>query len=146
MPLRLNAAAAVLNHDGKTYSFTRRKPIPDDTPDAVLDQLRANGSLQGTVPTALGLDAAAPENQTPSAISSIGGTNPVGPEIDVRSATDAQLAEFIDSNNLNVPETVALADNDPALAGKVLEAEVTASGNDPRKGVVDALTKIRDGS
>lgn len=57
----------------------------------------------------------------------------------------AALSEFIASERLNVAETVALAEDDPDRARCVLAAEESASGQDPRKGVADALQKIIDG-
>jgi hypothetical protein len=61
----------------------------------------------------------------------------------------AALSKFIQSGGdagkpLTVPETVALAEGDPDRARYVLEAERTASGQDPRKGVSDGLAKIID--
>jgi hypothetical protein len=45
----------------------------------------------------------------------------------------AALAEFIKSERLTAPETVALAEDDPERAAFVLEAEKTAHGQDPRQ-------------
>jgi hypothetical protein len=74
------------------------------------------------------------------------------PRTDAPDVEDtAALSEFIQSGGdagkpLTVPETVALAEGDPDRARYVLEAERTASGQDPRKGVEDGLTKIIEGS
>lgn len=46
---------------------------------------------------------------------------------------------------LNVDETIALAQGDPAKAADVLNAEREVSGGKPRKSVVDALTKLISG-
>lgn len=64
-----------------------------------------------------------------------------GPAIDVEKASDEEIAEYIEQNNLNVPETIALASGRKDLAEKVLDAEMLASNNDPRKGVLSALEK-----
>lgn len=44
-----------------------------------------------------------------------------------------------------VDETVALAEDDPDKARQVLEAEGVVTGGEPRKGVVEALSKIIEG-
>jgi hypothetical protein len=72
------------------------------------------------------------------------------PRTDAPDVEDtAALSEFIRTGGdagkpLTVPETVALAEGDPDRARYVLEAERTASGQDPRKGVSDGLAKIID--
>ena len=67
--------------------------------------------------------------------------------IDARSASSDELAEYIAENKLNAQETIALAQDDPELAEKLLdaEAEVAASNDaDTRKTVDDGLQKIID--
>jgi hypothetical protein len=71
---------------------------------------------------------------------------PPGPPPPLAEA-DPQLVERIQSGGeggkpLTVDETVALAENDPALAEPVLAAEVAASGGSPRKGVQDGLRAL----
>jgi hypothetical protein len=74
------------------------------------------------------------------------------PRTDAPDVEDtAALSEFIQSGGdagkpLTVPETVALAEGDPDRARYVLEAEKASTGQDPRKGVEDGLTKIIEGS
>jgi hypothetical protein len=153
MTLVLRGAGAIVSigegDNQKTYNFGRGA-IPDDTPEAVIDILRRRGALQGTVPTALGLDATSADNQVKIAAGDLTGSgqNPPGPTIDVRTASVEEIARHIDQANdgkgLNATDTVALAGDDPALAGKVLEAEVTASGGDGRTTVVEPLTRLRD--
>jgi hypothetical protein len=65
-----------------------------------------------------------------------------GPAIDVGSASDEEIADHIEKNNLNVPETIALAGGRKDYAEKVLDAEGLASNNDPRKGVLTALERL----
>lgn len=56
------------------------------------------------------------------------------------SITD--LSEWIKSSQPTVDDTVALAENDPEKAQRVLDAEVAATGGEPRKGVQEQLEKI----
>lgn len=56
----------------------------------------------------------------------------------------AALSQFIADERLNAQETVALAEGDPERARAVLEAEKAATGQDPRKSVVEPLQKIID--
>lgn len=72
-----------------------------------------------------------------------GSTDTPGPgTFDVASADVAAIAKAIDSQNLNAGQTVALAQGDPNLAAKVLEAERTASGGDGRSTVVKPLKRL----
>jgi hypothetical protein len=52
------------------------------------------------------------------------------------------IAEQLRDERLTADETVALAGDDPEKARVVLAAEHQASGQEPRKGVVTALSKI----
>lgn len=45
----------------------------------------------------------------------------------------------------NIDEVIAEVGNDPAKATAMLEAEETVSGGEPRKGVVEGLTKVTEG-
>jgi hypothetical protein len=56
----------------------------------------------------------------------------------------AALAEFIRSEGLTVPQTVALAEGEPDRAGQVLEAERIAAEGEPRAGVVKALEPLSE--
>jgi hypothetical protein len=53
-----------------------------------------------------------------------------------------ELAEYIEKNQPNVSDTIALAGNDADAAKRVLEAENIVTDNDPRKGVVDGLQRV----
>jgi hypothetical protein len=59
-----------------------------------------------------------------------------------KTASIAELADFIASSELNAKDTTALAGGDPELAAKVLEAEQIATGGAPRKGVFKALAAV----
>jgi hypothetical protein len=65
------------------------------------------------------------------------------PADDPAGLTAPQIREQIDSEGLTAPDTIALAQDDPALALRVLEAE-RLSG-DPRASVEKGLQKIIDG-
>jgi hypothetical protein len=60
------------------------------------------------------------------------------------TADVAELAAYIDAQNLNAAQTVALAGGTPEGARKVIEAERTASGGDGRTTVVQPLTKTAE--
>jgi len=53
-----------------------------------------------------------------------------------------ELAAYIEEHKPNVDQTVALADNDPEQAQKVLDAETQATGGVPRSGVEKGLEAI----
>jgi hypothetical protein len=61
---------------------------------------------------------------------------------DVASSSVAELSAWISEESPNGSDTVALAEGDPELAAKVLEAERAATGGDPRKGVERKLTAL----
>jgi hypothetical protein len=67
---------------------------------------------------------------------------------DPASASTDEVAEWIKSGpegkSLTAEETVALAQNDPARAQAVLDAEQQASQGDARKTVVERLERLRD--
>jgi hypothetical protein len=62
------------------------------------------------------------------------------------TSTDvAQLAEWLRTEGPTADETVAAAEDDPAKAQAILDAEKLATGNEPRKTVEKALNKIIEG-
>lgn len=66
--------------------------------------------------------------------------------LDAPVGQDAQsLSAFLSENRLNIDDTVALAENDPEKARKVLEAERLSTGGSPRSGVESRLSKIIEG-
>jgi len=95
---------------------------------------------------------AAPSGDLTTGDTGIEPTMPVDSGLPVAPAEppDAAIAEvgeisaFIEAEQPNAADTVALAKGDPALAVKVLEAEKTATGGDPRKSVEGPLQKIID--
>jgi hypothetical protein len=60
----------------------------------------------------------------------------------VSSDDPASLAEWIKSSKPTVDETVDAAEDDPERAAKLLEAENLATGEQPRRGVVEGLNEI----
>jgi len=78
-----------------------------------------------------------------------GGSSSSGPSADLpddapdaSQASVSELAQYIDSESLNAPQTVSLAEGDPDLAAKVLEAERTAQGGDARATVEKPLSRL----
>lgn len=71
-------------------------------------------------------------------------TTPPPATLDVHAAGVAEIAAFLEANEPTIPQTVEMADGDPALAEKLLEAESVATGGEPRKGVTDKLQKLID--
>jgi len=68
-----------------------------------------------------------------------------GTELDVRSASVTDLADWISEDEPNVNATVGASEGDPDLAKKLLEAEAEAAQRDNRevrKGVVDGLSAV----
>jgi hypothetical protein len=57
----------------------------------------------------------------------------------------AKIAAEINDENMTVEETVALAEDDPAKAKTILEAEKVATGGEPRRGVEHRLNAIIEG-
>jgi len=53
-----------------------------------------------------------------------------------------ELADYIEEHHPNVDQTIALANNDPEQAQKVLDAETQATGGVPRAGVEKGLAAI----
>lgn len=181
MTENLRIRSATIVHDGTTYRLTEG-PIPDDTPKAVVDQLRdvpgalgpaispdeplgvgtlGHDAFEGNAaprpaPTsvATGFPEGAPDpdgSNQPGADSSAegGGSGGSSSELpgdapDAATADVAELAAYIDANNLNAAQTVALAGGTPEGAAKVIEAEQTSSGGDGRTTVVGPLERQRD--
>jgi len=62
--------------------------------------------------------------------------------LDVSSASVEELASWIEEDKPTVNEVLEAAGGDPATASKLLDAENLATGNQPRQGVVEGLSKI----
>ncbi|MCA1571710.1 MAG: hypothetical protein LC798_15630 [Chloroflexi bacterium] len=148
MSYRLRGIAATILHEDRTYEFTQRGGVPDDTPAEVIEALRSmdalledeeqmQGELLGEVGEA---DPALSDGGSKQSTSEL----PEGAP-DVSTASAAELAAFIDSENLNAAQTVALAGGTPDGARKVLEAESLAQGGDSRKTVDGQLSKLAEG-
>lgn len=84
------------------------------------------------------------ESGTPSGSSSGSGPSADLPDDapDAAQADVGELAAYIDAESLNAAQTVSLAEGDPALAAKVLEAERVAHGDDARSTVERPLSKL----
>jgi hypothetical protein len=153
----LKIRAATVSHDGKTYEFVAG-PVPDDTPAAVIAQLRDEGSLAASEEEAAGVGVlGAPVD--PTSVASGGKVGEPDPDLpensggdqlpddapDIDTADVATIAQYIDAHNLNASQTVALAGGTAAGAAKVLEAERVSSGGDGRSTVVKPLSKLAAG-
>lgn len=64
------------------------------------------------------------------------------PDFDATEAGEHEIAEYIETNKLNVDDTIALSKGDPETAQRILEAESIATGGDSRKGVVAGLEAV----
>lgn len=60
------------------------------------------------------------------------------------NASHDELVNWIQSAKPTEAEMVAAAQNDPVMAQALMDAEEEASGNQPRKGVMEKLQKIAD--
>lgn len=65
-------------------------------------------------------------------------------EVDVREMSDADLAVWIKDDKPKASDVVELAEDDPALAERLLNAERAATNGRPRATVNKPLTKIID--
>lgn len=145
----LKIRAATIAHDGEVYDLVQG-PLPDDLPSAVVEQLREADALAGPGDDVVVTAPGAPDPGAPATGGAVGAPAPStsgGDALpdDAPSAADASVAElaaFIDSNNLNAKQTVALAGGTSDGAAKVLEAERTASGGDGRKTVIEPLESL----
>lgn len=66
-------------------------------------------------------------------------------DFNVVDASDDEIEEYLENENPNVKETVALANGDKESAERILAAERSLTGGAPRKGVEDGLTEIIEG-
>lgn len=133
----LKGAGAVVSWEGQRYDFFRSKGIPDDTPPEVIEILRRRGNLASHSPDPV-------EEPGPASPAKTGGEGLADQAPHPDTADVAELAVYIDENNLNAPTTVALARGTAEGARKVLEAEQLASGGDGRATVVRPLTRLID--
>lgn len=67
---------------------------------------------------------------------------PVVGERDLTELGEDELALWIEDQHPTVSEVVDAAGGDPEVAKRLLAAENSASGQDPRKGVVDGLAAV----
>lgn len=66
-------------------------------------------------------------------------------EFSVVDASDDEVLDWLETSQPNVQAVVDAADGDPENAKRLLAAENTLTGNDPRKGVEAKLTAIIEG-
>jgi hypothetical protein len=78
--------------------------------------------------------AAQEEAEAPAAVAA--------PEGEPGQMSVDELAQYIEEHHPNVDQTIALADNDPEQALKVLDAETQATSGVPRAGVEKGLEAI----
>jgi len=93
------------------------------------------GERLGAFFTDAELEAMKEEAEAAEAPAEVEATNPGSMSVD-------ELADYIEEHKPNVDQTVALADNDPEQAQKVLDAETQATGGVPRAGVEKGLEAI----
>lgn len=141
--LLAHARAIVRLTSGGVDIVERGNPLPDDVEPSEITRLEDAGAL---------VDAEELEHIN----SQLGAPNPVpysaaaeeesatASEFDAETASVTEIAEHIASEKLKVDETVALAGDDKDLAAKVLEAESTSHGGDPRAGVESKLQALID--
>lgn len=60
----------------------------------------------------------------------------------VVDASDDEIDDYLEEHSPNVAETVALAENDPESAERLLDAERRVTGDEPRAGVEKGLEAI----
>jgi HPt (histidine-containing phosphotransfer) domain-containing protein len=115
------------------------KPLREDYINALVVYDRGAGDAvgAGTQPGGIAVQGVGGPQRVPDEVAT------PGPAEDQASLTAPQLREQIDSEGLTAPQTIDLAQDDPALAQRVLEAE-RLSG-DPRTSVEKGLQKIIDG-
>jgi hypothetical protein len=122
----LAAQAALRGIPVRSSGADADKPLREDYINALVTYDAGAGDAVGVGPQRLPDEVVAP-----------------APADDPAGLTAPQIREQIDSEGLTIPQTVDLAQDDPAMAQRVLEAE-RLSG-DPRAGVEKGLQKIIDG-
>jgi hypothetical protein len=132
----LAARAAALGVPVRSSGADADKPLREDYINALLtyDQGVGDAVGVGTQPGGLVAQGAAGTQRLPDEVAT------PSPADDPASLTAPQLREQIDSEGLTAPQTIDLAQDDPGLAARVLEAE-RLSG-DPRASVEKGLQKI----
>lgn len=163
------ALAGAVKVDGETYEL-RRGPVPEDVPSKVLaafpdsafgepSRVAFERAQDMADPTSVGFAGDDPGAEAPNPPAmpeglggdvrqqSSGGGGGSGSELpdgapDASTAEVSELAEFIDENDLNAGQTVALAGGSAEGARRVLEAERVSTGGDGRKTVREPLERL----
>jgi hypothetical protein len=130
-----------LQADGEVVSrFTEQMAFAGQTVDIPREQDIARGEEHGAFYTEeeLKRSAAAPAASEETA-----------EEVELKDLDDEELVdwlmstgEFDGNKKPTVPEVVAAGADDPGFADRLLKAEHTASGGDPRDGVVKGLEAV----
>ena len=90
-----------------------------------------------------GIDPTAPAGTVPEAIQPAEGEGGGGNFAELGTH---EMAEYLEQNQPNVDETLALVEGDPEAAKRLLEAENIVTDNDPRAGVERGVQRIISGS
>lgn len=144
--------------DARFVTANYGEPVPSELDSDAVARLQDMGAIgepddadpaPAQTPARADLDATArgvnPDGGTEGVTGEGGSTSGLPADApDARDASATELAEFIDSADLNAAQTVALAQDDPDLAPKVIEAEQVSAGGDGRKTVVSRLERLRD--
>lgn len=69
-------------------------------------------------------------------------TTPESQVTNVAGKNDQEIVEWLETEKPTVPQTIAAAGDDPALAQRILDAEYQVTGRDARNGVVEGLERI----
>jgi hypothetical protein len=135
----LAAQAALRSIPVRSSGADADKPLREDYINALVTYDAGAGDAVGvgTQPGGIVSQGAAGPQRLPDEVVA------PAPADDPAGLTAPQIREQIDSEGLTIPQTVDLAQDDPAMAQRVLEAE-RLSG-DPRAGVEKGLQKIIDG-
>lgn len=126
-----------LKRDGRTVT-AEQIAYQGDTVDITDAEDLARGEDNGAFYTEAELAAfageAAPEEAT--------GGNVERPDFATASVDD--IADWMEDSDATIPDVLEIANNDPELVNKLLEAENKIRSGDPRKGLVEGLTKISE--
>jgi hypothetical protein len=118
--------------------------VEEHVAEGELDRLSELGAFdEPPEPEEVGPHAPSPEEEQQFAPSPEAVPTPTSPE-DVDELTDDELAEWMGTRP-TVSEVVRLADEDPGRAQRLLAAENTATGDDPRTTLKQQLEAMGEG-
>jgi hypothetical protein len=87
------------------------------------------------------LNAFLKEGETIEQLTS-GGASDTELQFSAADATDTELINWIKDDNPRVQQVVDASEGDGEVAARLLAAEIQATGNDPRKGVIAGLEAV----